>query len=126
MLGTVRKNKPELPSELPAMKNRKVTSSMFAFTDRATIVSYYLNKGKKYPADEHHAQRCCSEHQRRQKTTNGLGLQQDKGRGWLTTATYSHMTARWPLVILFNIIDLSTYNAFVIWSEINKDWNSEK
>lgn len=32
------------------------------------------------------------------------------------TATYScrHMTARWPLVIFFHIIDVSAYNAFVI------------
>lgn len=40
MLGIVRKNKPELPSELLAMKNRKVTSSMFAFTDRVIVLSY--------------------------------------------------------------------------------------
>lgn len=44
------------------------------------------------------------------------------------TATYScrRMTARWPLVIFFNIIDVSAYNAFVLWSDINKDWNSGK
>lgn len=44
------------------------------------------------------------------------------------TATYScrRMTACWPLVIFFNITDVSAYNAFVIWSEINKDWNSGK
>ncbi len=46
MLGTVRKNKPELPSKLLAMKNRKVTSSMFAFNDRATVISYCPKKGK--------------------------------------------------------------------------------
>ncbi|KAL1276899.1 hypothetical protein QQF64_023572 [Cirrhinus molitorella] len=44
------------------------------------------------------------------------------------TATYScrRMTARWPLVIFFNITDVSAYNAFVLWSEINKDCNSGK
>ncbi len=47
MLGTERKNKPGIPSELLAMKNRKVTSSMFAFTDRAIIVSYCPKKGNK-------------------------------------------------------------------------------
>lgn len=39
MLGTVTTNKSELPSEPLVMKNKKVTS-MFAFTDRATVVSY--------------------------------------------------------------------------------------
>lgn len=44
------------------------------------------------------------------------------------TATYScrRKTACWPLVIFFNIIDVSAYNAFVIWSKINKDWNIRK
>ena len=43
------------------------------------------------------------------------------------TATYScqRMTACWPFVIFFNIIE-NAYNAFAIWSEINKDWNSGK
>ncbi|KAL7854806.1 hypothetical protein SRHO_G00169960 [Serrasalmus rhombeus] len=36
------------------------------------------------------------------------------------------MTARWPLVIFHNIIDVSSYNAFVIWREINPTWMSRK
>ena len=38
--------------------------------------------------------------------------------------TYScrRMTARWPLVIFHNIIDVSSYNAFVIWNKINPTW----
>ncbi len=43
MLGTVRTNKPELPPELLAMKNRKVTSSVFAFTDKATVVCIFFH-----------------------------------------------------------------------------------
>ncbi|TWW71426.1 hypothetical protein D4764_17G0009090 [Takifugu flavidus] len=42
--------------------------------------------------------------------------------------TYScrRMTARWPLVIFHNIIDVSSYNAFVIWRETNPNWMSRK
>ncbi|XP_034385719.1 cyclic nucleotide-gated cation channel beta-1 [Cyclopterus lumpus] len=32
------------------------------------------------------------------------------------------MTARWPLFVFHNILDVSAYNAFVIWREINPDW----
>ena len=32
------------------------------------------------------------------------------------------MTARWPLVVFHNIIDVSSYSAFVIWRELNPDW----
>ena len=32
------------------------------------------------------------------------------------------LAARWPLVIFHNIIDVSAYNAFVMWREIHPDW----
>ncbi|XP_003366163.1 conserved hypothetical protein, partial [Trichinella spiralis] len=41
------------------------------------------------------------------------------------TSTYScqRMTARWPLVIFYNIIDVSAYNAYVLWTEKHPAWN---
>jgi hypothetical protein len=36
------------------------------------------------------------------------------------------MTARWPLVIFHNIIDMSSYNVFVIWNKINPTWMPDK
>ncbi|KAI3357968.1 hypothetical protein L3Q82_002995 [Scortum barcoo] len=39
MVGTVRKNKPELPPTLLASKDRQVFSSKFAFTPTTTVVS---------------------------------------------------------------------------------------
>lgn len=36
------------------------------------------------------------------------------------------MTALWPFVIFFNVIDVDAYDACVIQSLINKDWNSGK
>lgn len=47
LVDSEEKNKPELPSEFLAIKNRKVTSLLFVFTDRATVISYCLEKGKK-------------------------------------------------------------------------------
>lgn len=46
MLETGRKNKPELPSELLAVKNMNVPFSVFAFTEKATLVSYCSKTGK--------------------------------------------------------------------------------
>uniref|UniRef100_A0AAV2L7G4 Reverse transcriptase domain-containing protein n=1 Tax=Knipowitschia caucasica TaxID=637954 RepID=A0AAV2L7G4_KNICA len=44
------------------------------------------------------------------------------------TATYScqRKTARWPLVIFYNIVDVSAYNAYVLWTAINQKWNAGK
>ncbi|XP_039550046.1 piggyBac transposable element-derived protein 4-like, partial [Pimephales promelas] len=131
MLGTVRKNKPELPSELLAMKNRKVTSSMFAFTEKATVVSYCPKKGKNVLLmSTMHKDAVLSDREDRKPQ---MVLDYNETKGGVdnldkVTATYScrRMTARWPLVIFFNIIDVSAYNAFVLWREINKDWNSGK
>ncbi|KRY43408.1 hypothetical protein T01_10170 [Trichinella spiralis] len=41
------------------------------------------------------------------------------------TSTYScqRMSARWPLVIFYNIIDVSAYNAYVLWTEKHSAWN---
>ncbi|CAB1324753.1 unnamed protein product [Coregonus sp. 'balchen'] len=36
------------------------------------------------------------------------------------------MTARWPLVVFYNILDVSAYNSFVLWSEIKPAWNQGK
>ncbi|KAM6960634.1 mucin-5B-like [Aplochiton taeniatus] len=44
------------------------------------------------------------------------------------TATYScqRKTARWPLVVFHNIVDVSAYNAYVLWIEINEQWNASE
>ena len=44
VVGTVRKNKPELPPRLLAVKGRAAFSSLFAFTPAATLVSYVARK----------------------------------------------------------------------------------
>ena len=40
----------------------------------------------------------------------------------IRTYSCTRMTARWPLVVFHNILDVSSYNAFVIWREIHPDW----
>ncbi|KAF3833113.1 hypothetical protein F7725_026778 [Dissostichus mawsoni] len=49
------------------------------------------------------------------------------GRRMVTSVyTCKRMTARWPLVVFFNILDVSAYNSFVLGSEINPAWNQGK
>lgn len=44
------------------------------------------------------------------------------------TGTYSckRMTAHWPMVVFFNILDVSAYNMFVVWMEVNPGWKQGK
>ena len=46
LLGTMRKNRKELPTQLVTATGREALSSIFAFRDDATLVSYCPKKGK--------------------------------------------------------------------------------
>ncbi|CAB4067597.1 unnamed protein product [Lepeophtheirus salmonis] len=110
MVGTVRKNKPELPPALLASKEREVFSSKFAFTPTTTSVSYLTKKNKNKANHNYELQ----SKQRR------CGQSRD---GHLSI----HLQKEYcPLTIFHNIIDVSSYNAFVIWREINATWMSHK
>jgi hypothetical protein len=45
-LGTIRKNKKEIPPELVQTKNKAVNTSIFCFRKEMTMVSYVPEKGK--------------------------------------------------------------------------------
>lgn len=42
--------------------------------------------------------------------------------------TYStkRKSRRWPMVLFYNILDVSAVNAFIIWSHVNPQWNAKK
>lgn len=127
MVGTIRKNKPELPPALLASKEREVLSSKFAFTPTTTLVSYLPKKNKNVVLlSTLHTEADISN---REDKKPAIILEYNSNKGGVDNldkviGTYScrRMTARWHLVVFHNIIDVSTYNAFVIWREINPAW----
>ncbi|XP_038130918.1 piggyBac transposable element-derived protein 3-like isoform X1 [Cyprinodon tularosa] len=131
MVGTVRKNKPELPPALLGSKEREVFSSKFAFTPTTTLVSYLPKKNKNVVLlSTLHKDGDTSDREDRKPI---IILEFNRNKGGVDNldkviGAYScrRMTARWPLVIFHNIIDVSSYNAFVIWIEINPTWMSHK
>ena len=56
LIGTLRKNKPEIPIEFQSSKNREVGSSLFGFQDGLTIVSFVpkYNKAVLLLSSKHH------------------------------------------------------------------------
>ncbi|XP_052423852.1 titin homolog isoform X1 [Carassius gibelio] len=131
MIGTVRSNKPELPPALLSMKNRTRLSSMFAFTDTHTLVSYCPRKNKnvllmstihrddKVSDKDHKKPEIILDYNHTKGGVDNL----DKLVG---TYTCQRKTARWPMVIFFNMLDVSAYNAFVLWTEMNPSWHKGK
>lgn len=106
MIGTVRKNKPELPPQLLTTKSRPVNSYKFVFTADTSLVYYVPKKGKNVVIIT--------------KTEiimdyNGTKGGLDNMDKLVTGYSCKRRTLRCPLVISFNIMDNSAYNAFVIW-----------
>ncbi|KAJ8402479.1 hypothetical protein AAFF_G00365620 [Aldrovandia affinis] len=134
MVGTVRKNKPELPAALTGIKNRAALSSKFAFTETTTTVSYCPRKNKNVIVmSTHHKNAAVSS---REDNKPEIILDYNKNvenKGGVdnlnkVTGTYTcqRMTARWPMAVFYNILDVSAYNAFVVWMAINPGWNAQK
>ncbi|CAJ1074266.1 piggyBac transposable element-derived protein 4-like [Xyrichtys novacula] len=99
MFGTVRKNKPELPLALLSPNTKHTEAEVSDRRDRMPVIILDYNRCK------------------------GVVDNLDK-----VIRTYScrRMTARWPLVVFHNILDVSSYNAFVIWRELNPEWMPQK
>ncbi|KRX26265.1 PiggyBac transposable element-derived protein 4 [Trichinella nelsoni] len=123
-----KKSKPELPWELLHLQCRKLNSSRFAFSEDCTIVSYLPKKNRNVLV--------LSTMHNDNRVSDGKGnkpdiiLHYNNTKGGVDnldkmTSTYfcQRMTARWPLVIYCNIIDVSAYNAYVLWTEKHPAWN---
>ncbi|XP_060749317.1 piggyBac transposable element-derived protein 4-like [Tachysurus vachellii] len=131
MVGTIRKNNPELPSALTEIRDRVNLSSKFAFTDTHALVSYCTKKNKNIllMSTLHRD----SKVSRTEAKKPQIILDYNKNKGGVDnldkiTSVYSckRMTARWSMMLFFNMIDVSAYNSFVLWGEINPSWNQGK
>ncbi|KAJ7985681.1 hypothetical protein DPEC_G00342980 [Dallia pectoralis] len=127
LVGTVSKNKPELLPALLATKTRRVLSSAFAFTPIATLVFYLARRNRNVLLlSTLHADARLSDRADRKPA---LILDYNRNKGGVDNldkviGTYScrRMIARWPLAVFHNILDVSSYIAFVIWREVHPDW----
>ncbi|XP_067108275.1 LOW QUALITY PROTEIN: piggyBac transposable element-derived protein 4-like [Osmerus mordax] len=131
VVGTVRKNRAELLSELLTTKTRRVLSSQFAFTPTTTLVSYLAKKNKNVLLMSTRHTDAEISYRNNGKPTIVLDYNLNKGGvdnldKVITAYSCKRKTARWPLVIFSNIVDVSSYNAFVIWREVNPNWMPRK
>ncbi|KAL3973475.1 HMG box transcription factor 1 [Sarotherodon galilaeus] len=112
---------PELRSEILKMQGRSLHSSIFVLTEKATVVSYCPKKNKNVLVMS------------AMHTDASLSIREDKKPQMIldynsTKGGVDNLdrTARWPLVIFYNILDVSAYNAYVPWTEINQHWKASK
>ena len=121
LVGTVRKNRRELPPEFTT-KRSEAGSSVFGFNVDATLVSYAPKKNKRVIL-------VSSEHSKEEiDATTGkpeIILTYNKGKGGVDhldqmcgTYTTRKRTTRWPKVAFQHMIDITAYNSFVLWCEV--------
>ncbi|KAL7381175.1 hypothetical protein ABVT39_001510 [Epinephelus coioides] len=155
MVGIVRKNKPEFPPALVARKNRAQFLSKFVFTETHALVSYHPKKQKNFllmstlhrdtavSNREDKRPRIIEDYNHNKGGVDNLCVayciliihniydiisEKDNTLNFCVTSVYmcKRKTARWPLAVFFNILNVSVYNAFVLWSEIHTAWNQGK
>ena len=172
MVGTVRKNKPELPPALVSTRGREALSSKFAFTDTHTLVSYVPKKNRNVILmSTLHKDTAVSTTEERKplmiqdynRNKGGVDCLDKVMYSFIhhafyfifiyvnhsilcktdsilfpisyllflslqLTGTYTckRMTARWPVALFHNILDVSACNAYVVWTAIDPTWNQGK
>ncbi|XP_029929045.1 piggyBac transposable element-derived protein 4-like [Myripristis murdjan] len=158
LVGTVRRNRPELPArplELrlrtaflaarrrgeapPARRGRgrpptkggmEPFASAFAFTREATLVCYAAKKDRSVLVlTTAHGPPRVDEGARQRKPLAVLAYNENKGgvdNLDKLVAAYScrRATRRWPVALFHNVLDVSAYNALVLWREMRPGWAS--
>ncbi|XP_039866148.1 piggyBac transposable element-derived protein 4-like [Simochromis diagramma] len=131
LVGTIRQNKPELPPHLLQAKKREIFSSIFAFTNTHTLVSYIPRRGKNVLllSTKHRRPDVSKEGKRKPVIIEDY----NKCKGGVdnldkVVGTYScrRRTNYWPLALFHNVLDVSLYNAYVLWTSIESSWQKQK
>ncbi|XP_037931805.1 piggyBac transposable element-derived protein 4-like [Teleopsis dalmanni] len=106
LVGTVRKNKRFLPVHCTVKELRKlpIYTSKFFFHEKETIVQYVPKRYKIVTL------------------LSGVDTMDQMVR----TYSCKRKTNRWPVALFSNLIDISALNAFILWTEINPNWQSRK
>jgi hypothetical protein len=123
LLGTIRKNKKEIPPQLVQTKNKAINTSIFCFRKEMTMVSYVPKKGKVVllVSTMHNDDKIYETTQELRKpeiiTTYNLT------KGGVDTvdqlcATYdvSRNSRRWPLTVFCALLNVAGINAQVIFA----------
>ena len=134
LVGTVRKNKRFLPQCGTVAANRALPlyTSRFFFNEKMTIVQYVSKKYKMVSvlSTLHHSENVLDNHPK--KIPEIIDYYNSTKAGVDTidqlVGSYSckRQTNRWPIALFSNLIDLSALNGFVIYKEINPQWNASK
>ncbi|CAF1423305.1 unnamed protein product [Adineta ricciae] len=131
LVGTIRRNKKEIPRELQPNTQLLEQSSIFCFDRQLTLVSYVPKKSHVVIllSSLHHDQTIVDDEKKEPEiilyyndTKSGV----DHMDQMVRTYSCKRKTKRWPLTFFFNTLDLGTLAAFVVWTTKKPQWNEKK
>ena len=131
LVGTMRKNKTEIPPQFLPSRKRSDKSSVFGFDAYLTLVSYVPKKNRAVVllSSMHHDDAVNVE----QKNKPQIVLDYNDTKGGVDTADqlvriYSVLrkVKRWPVVCFFNLLDIAALNALIIWIMNDSTWEGRK
>lgn len=118
-VGTLKKNKRDIPKEFLPSKSRDVGSTLYGFTNQMTLISHVpkKNKGVCLVSSMHHCESIDENTGKPEiiayyNSTKGGVDEIDKK---CSIYTCSRRTRRWPMVIFYRMLDISTVNAHVLY-----------
>lgn len=128
VIGTIRKNKRELPVEFSKPVSRPEKSSMFGFRNECTLVSYIPKKGKNVllVSSLHHSDDINNETGDLQKPEMVTEYNKTKGGvdvvdKLVSSYDCARNTRRWPMVIFYTMLNVAGINAQVIFTSNNPE-----
>lgn len=120
-VGTIRKNKRQLPPDFVTNKQRQEKTSLFGFQKDVTIVSYVPKKGKNVIlASSMHFDNSIDERTGDEKKPDIITFYNQTKSGvdlvdkMCATFNVQRNTRRWPLVVFFAMLNISGINSQVI------------
>lgn len=118
-IGTLRKNKREIPPEFLPQKNRAPNSTLFGYQQDMTLVSYVPKKNKAVLLiSTLHDSGTIDEHSQKPDIVleyNSTKIGVDTVDQMCATYSVARITRRWPLVIFFALLDIAGINAQVLF-----------
>ena len=125
------KNKPEVSQELQPNRQRPKDSSIFCFDGQLTLVSYMPKESKAVVllSSMHHKAIINEEIQRKpeiilyyNETKGGV----DRMDQMVRVYSCRRKINRWPMSFFFNMIDVASVAAYILWTTKNSHWNDTK
>lgn len=129
LVGTARANKTFLPPLVKSEQRKKpVFSSEFLYTQKGTLVRYVPKKYKFVTllSSLHTTAEVANNEKKTPEIISFYNATKgavDSVDQLISFSSVKRKTKKWPRVVFSNIIDISLLNAFVLWQQVNPNWN---